>query len=506
MSQLFDARALEQRYSFFDECPEALLQQAITLPLGSLDERVRGVLSWRRSLLTGRLPADSWPRPDIAAPIQAALREMDIARFCRDQPELVDELLSDILRAFTSQTELVFGEIARRLRELEQLERARLRREEAKRARREKRERRGVRLSEEMLAELRKRAERESLGTKRPADQELLAIWGDRVRAWAEVSEVFGDLGELMGRGWDMARSVLRHTGWLDLARLRKLIEQLPQVREIVRSLGRLQDSTREDSVVDRIFAPVLRIEQERREVRVPNVPAEMRGIERSGEISRMLPVEAAILGHSKLRMLWHARRAERALITYRVEGIEIEQHPIEREVMVANERKRPRPERGPILAVIDTSGSMHGVPERVAKALVLEALRTAHSEKRRCYLYSYGGPGEVLEHELSLSADGVGRLLEFLSMSFGGGTDAEGVIPYVTTRLRQEHWKKADVIFVSDGEWPAPASMVAGVRAACDSGTRFHGVQIGNRGRTGLHEICDPVHVFTDWAAVCRD
>jgi len=38
--------------------------------------------------------------------------------------------------------------------------------------------------------------------------------------------------------------------------------------------------------------------------------------------ISRMLPSELVFLGHPQLKMLWHARRAEKALLTYRVEGV----------------------------------------------------------------------------------------------------------------------------------------------------------------------------------------
>jgi uncharacterized protein with von Willebrand factor type A (vWA) domain len=227
-----------------------------------------------------------------------------------------------------------------------------------------------------------------------------------------------------------------------------------------------------------------------------------MRGLERSGEIARMLPVEAVMLGHPKLRMLWHARRSERALLTYRVEGVEIEHILVEREDHEEIEAKRPRPERGPIFTVVDTSGSMHGLPEQVAKALVLESLRMAHAEKRRCFLYAYSGPGQVLEHELDLSSDGIGRLLQFLGFSFGGGNDEAGMMARVVARLKEENWNKADVIFVSDGEWPAPTSLVDAVKGARKGGTRFHGVQIGNRGRTGLQAVCDPVHFFQDWAA----
>ena len=74
-----------------------------------------------------------------------------------------------------------------------------------------------------------------------------------------------------------------------------------------------------------------------------------------------------------------------------------------ESDVMTEVERPKPKPkaERGPIIVCLDTSGSMHGAPEIVAKAIVLEAMRVAHAEKRACYLYSFSGPTDVAELEL---------------------------------------------------------------------------------------------------------
>lgn len=498
----FDAASLERGLAFLDDCPEQLLADIVTLPIGTLPERVTGIRRWRDAMLAGRLPpADTWPPDEIAGPARRALVDMGLVRFCKDQPELVDALLKDILRSFTHQSEHLRSEVSRLLHELEELERIRLSKEEESLADKEKRPLRQVRVDEATLHRLRERAAREAREKDWLSDAEILLAWSERARIWAEIFDVFGDLGEMMGRGWDMAAGVLRHTGWGDLLRLRQLVELLPQLREIVRSLGRLQVSENEPSVAEKIFLPTRRLEEERLEVRTPHVPAETRGVERSGEIARMLPVEASMLGHPTLRFLWHARRAERALLTYRVEGVETESVWVEREVMEEAEGRKPRPERGPILAVIDTSGSMNGLPERVAKAIVLEAVRTAHAEKRRCFLYAYSGPGQVLEHELSLSPEGLGRLLVFLSQSFGGGTDI-GAMTTVVERLRQTTWSKADVVLVTDGEWSAPQAVVSALHEAREKGTRFHGVQIGNRGKTGLHAICDPVHVFQDWAA----
>lgn len=63
--------------------------------------------------------------------------------------------------------------------------------------------------------------------------------------------------------------------------------------------------------------------------------------------------------------------------------------------------------------------------------------------------------------------------------------------------------WQRtAHVLLVSDGEWAAPEKVVSAVEKARGQGSRFPGVQIGNRGRSGMHSLCDPVHVFQDWAA----
>jgi len=55
----------------------------------------------------------------------------------------------------------------------------------------------------------------------------------------------------------------------------------------------------------------------------------------------------------------------------------------------------RPAAELGPIILCLDTSGSMRGAREVVAKALVLECMRGAHRQQRKCYLYAFSGPGE---------------------------------------------------------------------------------------------------------------
>jgi len=57
----------------------------------------------------------------------------------------------------------------------------------------------------------------------------------------------------------------------------------------------------------------------------------------------------------------------------------------------------RPTADRGPILLCVDTSGSMRGPREVVAKALALECMRAAKAQERGCFVFAFAGPQEVI-------------------------------------------------------------------------------------------------------------
>lgn len=510
---LFDARSLENQFAAYDRCPEALYDDVVTLPTGTPDERVNAVLRWQGALLRGQLPAPGdWPAPELEGPSRRLIEATGVLAYCKDQPELVTELLKDTVlplwadgaAQFSAKVQQEFDRMLNLIREKlpesgelddvlqawdpawDHLPEAPL----------------GVRGKILAQAKARAGADPDVFVSHRAGA--LYGAWAERVKVWSEISDVLGDLGDLLGggRGMDLSRSVLRHTGWKDVQRLSELLKKLPQLRRVIQQMGRMQDSVAEEETVsEQIMRPVSRIEVER-QIIPTDVPIETKDIERSDEISRMLPSEAMLLIHPKLRLLWHAKRAERALFTYRrvaTDVQEIQHHHID---MVADtqERKRPRPERGPILAVIDTSGSMLGQPEIVAKALVLEAVRTAHMEKRKCYLYLYSHGDNVKELDLSITDDGLGRLMDFLGQSFGGGSDVDAM-NLVVERLKKPEWAKADVILVSDGEWTASSKVLSGVAHAKTMGTRFHGVQIG--GGSGMNGLCDPIHQFSSWNAL---
>lgn len=506
----FDATALDRSYAFLDALPEKLYMPVVASPAGTLAERVAGVLAWRETLLAGRLPETSvnWPANPMRDALLRELTELQIARFCRDQPELVDELLLDVLNAADDFSRFIPArqrELFEELKRLEEERRQPLQKpastdETAEASPTAKPKRLPADVIRKLRSEATRRAEEEGIGKGIAA---LRGHWAERARVWSEIWDVFGDLGELLGRGRDLARSVLRHHGWQEIARLRKLLESCPQLTELVRTLGRLQERADESapSVMERLFVPIRRAQDEWREVQTEFAPHEVHGLTLSDDISRMIPAEAATLGHPVLKYLWHARRIEHALLTYRVQGVMVERVSSESDVMTEVERPKPQPkaERGPIIVCLDTSASMQGAPEIVGKAVVLEALRVAHAEKRACYLYSFSV--DVEELELKLSENGLVELLKFLARSFHGGTDVAEPLRRAAERVKAEAWQRADILLVSDGEFPVPSETRAVLAAARkDHKLRTHGLLVGSGYSGAMEALCDNVHRFSDW------
>ncbi len=540
MNTIFEAHSLERNYLFLDELPESLYPVVVTHTQGQLPQRVQGIVTWRKALLEGHLPNDKsidWPNQPALGKILSVLGQLDIARFCQQQVELTDNLLLDVCEA-VSQFEKIQGEqFNKHFEELKQLEEQRkqiqqnnLRKQSARKIRKKviKDFKQIKALSDdnqlneqesdtqiipivsdaETLEQLHKEALR--LAGEKAADlttEQFLQDWQERARVWHELAEVFDELAGLLGRGWDLSQGLLASQGWLEMVRLRKLLEQIPQLKELIRTLGKMQISTDKETmpVMEQLFEPVKRLFEELKEIQSPLAPMETRGITRSDDISRMLPSELVFLGHPQLKMLWHARRAEKALLTYRVEGVLSEHVLTENEILESKQQpgKKERLERGPIIVCLDTSGSMHGTPEMVAKALTLEAMRVAHKEKRACYLYAFSGPQQVIEHQLELTAQGLTEFMAFLIQSFHGGTDIQAPLEKAVAKLATEEWKRADIMIVTDGEFPVPSNTVELINKTKEKNNlRVHGVLVGSSHSSAIEKLCNPVHRFSDWQA----
>lgn len=335
------------------------------------------------------------------------------------------------------------------------------------------------------------------------------AEWELQRTGYEDVLALLQGLGDLPALRWDELRGRLARREWREAHGLAALLTRLPQLAALIAAIGR--GLTRETQAPPE---PAPRPQGRERapghwvETRVPDAPGHTLGVRTGRNLARMLPAEAAQLRHPLLHKLWRARLAESRLMVWDEEALLGEPQPGGHlPLSVSAAPGRPPEERGPMLLCIDTSGSMRGAPEQLAKAVVLEAARTAHRERRGCRLIAFGGPEELIEHELAFTAAGLDALLDFIGQAFDGGTDLAAPIGRAARLVNEAPWSRADLLIVSDGEFGCTADTLDELDAARERhGLRVQGVLVGDRETMGLLEVCDRVHWVRDWRRYAGD
>jgi uncharacterized protein with von Willebrand factor type A (vWA) domain len=496
--------------------PEELISAAAGCRIDGLRQTIEGAAAWRDALLRGALPpsADLWP----SGPLGRAIRDsfpQNLLRFTKGNKYMADAVVENLLqiadglrsdwenKAADELAKWLKAEAERRqqaAKDAEQNQSASGKAPKSVQARPITGKERDL-----MYMEAKTSLEGMLMGW---AKARMEDVWGERLAGWTSVSEVFEQLQGEASFGWDLSKGILKHVGWSKVEEMNKLLKSLPQIAAIARALGRAKSSDKEVGPEERIMAKVSRVREELQWVEAPHARTHTDGIHKSDDIPRMLPMEGSLYSHPVFRKLWKAKFIERTLACYQIKGIE--QRSIFSEEWVEEEQVvRKKLERGPIIVCLDTSGSMQGVPETVAKAVTLEAMRLAHAEGRDCLLYAFSGMGDVTEHDLDLSPAGIERLCAFLCMSFHGGTDVSGPIRAATRKMEGAKWKRADIIMVSDGEFDIPAQTQETLEEAKKKhGLRVHGLLVsggyqGSYGLNSMRSLCDPVHVFSDWEEV---
>lgn len=474
---------------------------------GALARAARGLGAWRDALAHGRIWEDGadWPaNPSLRSEWTQLLRDLNMPSFTRRYPKLLDPLLSNLLEA---------------------VERFEVEAEEQSPGQEEQPGDRGSQagqgeptLSEDDVAAQMGQVmqdgkdgnstEADAAATQEARDgdhtnadsaaraaaamQDLREKWGGAAEAIRGAEEAFGGEGaDAVASG--IGQGVWHETAaWKEVSALQALLSKQRELRELIRNLGR-RSSVK--GPLRRLPEEVDRPGQPPGVVRSSAAPAEANGVRLSGDWDAMLPSEAQLLAAKRpvLRTLHHMRRIERSLLSYdRTAWLEEEARVMKRM------ETRPLGKAGPLILCLDTSGSMQGYRETLSKALVLESLRQAHRQKRRCYLYAFSGMGQLQELELDMSAQGLQRLLNFLKFSFSGGTTLDDALRATAERLStEEEWRNADVMLVTDGElcMPAEAVMQNIEEASAACGARLVGLVLGDKAGEVMEKVCSELY-----------
>jgi uncharacterized protein with von Willebrand factor type A (vWA) domain len=311
------------------------------------------------------------------------------------------------------------------------------------------------------------------------------------------------DLADGAHLRWDALRGQLRSREW---QAARQAADRLAELPAVVALLDRLGRSAARPSAPQR-RAPQPRDTPQRaplraEETRIPGAPGELTGIRFAADLARMLPAEAALLRHPIGRRLWRARHAEGRLLAHDSQAVLTDWRPDPNAAARGGLHEAPPEPRahGPFLLCLDTSGSMRGAPEQIAKAVAIAAVRAARASGRGCRLIAFGGPGELLERDLA-GPGGLEALLDLMGQGFDGGTDVQTPIERAVDLVHGSTWGSADLLIVSDGEFGCvPATLQRLDEARTTLGLAVHGILVGDRETMGLLEVCDEIHWVRDW------
>jgi len=202
----------------------------------------------------------------------------------------------------------------------------------------------------------------------------------------------------------------------------------------------------------------------------------EITGIELSGDLARLLPIESSMIAGAvpELELLAIARLAQRRSLSYR----RILRTPVA---------------MGPIVVSVDESGSMtsNGKIE-AAKGLALAMASIARAQKRPFLLCAWADQPEGGIRTASGAPDAI---VAWLEEFFGGGTELDGPLHTLPTTS----WPagpigaRADHIIITDDEVGLDDELLESYQAwAAKMGVRTFGLGIGVRETTTLARFCD--------------
>ncbi|GAB4404085.1 MAG: hypothetical protein OHK0039_04040 [Bacteroidia bacterium] len=290
-----------------------------------------------------------------------------------------------------------------------------------------------------------------------------LEAWGDNLAPFYNF----------VGMLWSDALGNWTKIPWDKLEQYARRLQRDPHLRELADLLGRWQQQQLEaqrEQVLEARSATVWKPSRYGK--------SEIVGIHHSADLSAIMPSEVALLCYGETEALFAQKYVEKKLLTfqYRAET----RQPETREAVTYQSVEAGVP--GPFILCIDTSGSMFGIPERIAKALALAILEIALRQRRRAYLISFSSG--IQTTEMTGMEQDLAAMIDFLGMSFHGGTDLQPALLRALDMVQTEAYRQADVLVISDFIIPRLDRRTYDriQEARTDLGVGFHSLYITRR------------------------
>lgn len=174
-------------------------------------------------------------------------------------------------------------------------------------------------------------------------------------------------------------------------------------VEDVKKQFARIKDNRSLRRIME-LSGKYLRLAKSMQSSKFVHGPDDVVGIEYGNDLSRVLPSELALLMDEDLELEFMRKFVDRSLMCRELRTVEDEA-------------------KGPIVLVVDESGSMDGEPVANAKAIALAILWVARHQKRWACLVGFAGGTEGTFHVVPPGTNDTAGLIDWLSHFFSGGT-----------------------------------------------------------------------------------
>lgn len=266
----------------------------------------------------------------------------------------------------------------------------------------------------------------------------VLNDFRERLKLLTELKELFNDMSGELGYLWDLSKSELINTDINLLKQWVEFINSRQEITELCNLLGRMRQYFQSAELEKVMISETL-------QSYIPDINSkeEIVGVKLGKDLEHLLPQETALLSDDELSILFDLKFIEGKLMCFDFQGNSKTEEQIEKESF--GETKE---EKGPIIICVDTSGSMNGTPENIAKAITLILSSQAVSQDRDCLLINFSTSIEVMELGGKLNVKGI---FNFLKKSFHGGTNVAPAINHAVEMTEKEKFENADILIISD-------------------------------------------------------
>lgn len=305
--------------------------------------------------------------------------------------------------------------------------------------------------------------------------KEFLDSLYSKIDNFIRIESVLSPFIKNLGRLWDLSEGYFETSGFGVLGTFAELLEKDESLQELAELLGK---QSRSQSIFEKEMREKVALHSNWQAKRAYR--GEINGLKYSNDISAVLPSELSLMKNPALNKLFQLKFAQKQLLSYDYQIQEESDVESKEKEEVEIEKKE---KKGPVIICVDTSGSMNGTPENIAKTVTFALSKIAIEEDRKCYVISFSTAIQTLDLS-DFSGNPLGKLVQFLKMSFNGGTDAKSALNQALKMLSENEWKNADVLMISDFVMQALNKELADkIETEKKKNTVFYSLTIGDSG-----------------------